>query len=153
MSKIKSVRENHRQQRICLQYGRLGSIHGLGRSPGGGHGNPLQYSCLENPHGQRSLAVYRTERLSTEGRNKSTVYTSRKADYKECILYKENLFRILPFFCCQPRTWIWRLEFYRQNKEMTREQSVMMEKVGDLVSEDVTELPHQPYLDHHIILD
>ena len=31
---------------------------GLGRSPGGGHGNPLQYSCLENPHGQRSLAGY-----------------------------------------------------------------------------------------------
>ena len=25
------------------------SILGLGRSPGGGHGNPLQYSCLENP--------------------------------------------------------------------------------------------------------
>ena len=24
-------------------------IPGLGRSPGGGHGNPLQYSCLENP--------------------------------------------------------------------------------------------------------
>ena len=30
----------------------LGSIPGLGRSPGGGHGNPLQYSCLENPPGQ-----------------------------------------------------------------------------------------------------
>ena len=29
--------------------GELGSIPGLGRSPGGGHGNPLQYSCLENP--------------------------------------------------------------------------------------------------------
>ena len=27
------------------------SIPGLGRSPGEGHGNPLQYSCLENPHG------------------------------------------------------------------------------------------------------
>ena len=27
-------------------------------SPGGGHGNPLQDSCLENPHGQRSLAGY-----------------------------------------------------------------------------------------------
>ena len=25
---------------------------------GGGHGNPLQYSCLENPHGERSLAGY-----------------------------------------------------------------------------------------------
>ena len=29
--------------------GDLGSIPGLGRAPGGGHGNPLQYSCLENP--------------------------------------------------------------------------------------------------------
>ena len=32
-----------------------GLIPGSGRSPGGGHGHPLQYSCLENPHGQRSL--------------------------------------------------------------------------------------------------
>ena len=29
--------------------GDLGSIPGSGRSPGGGHGNPVQYSCLENP--------------------------------------------------------------------------------------------------------
>ena len=36
----------------------LGLIPRSGRSPGGGHGNPLQYSCLENPHGQRSLAGY-----------------------------------------------------------------------------------------------
>ena len=27
----------------------MGSIPGSGRSPGGGHGNPLQYSCLEKP--------------------------------------------------------------------------------------------------------
>ena len=27
----------------------IGSIPGLARSPGGGNGNPLQYSCLENP--------------------------------------------------------------------------------------------------------
>ena len=27
----------------------MGSVPGLGRSPGGGHRNPLQYSCLENP--------------------------------------------------------------------------------------------------------
>ena len=38
--------------------GVTGSIPGLGRSPGGGHGNPLQDSCLENPHGQRSLVGY-----------------------------------------------------------------------------------------------
>ena len=36
----------------------LVSIPGLGRSPGGGHGNPLQYSCLQNPHGQKSLVGY-----------------------------------------------------------------------------------------------
>ena len=35
-----------------------GPIPGSGRSPGGGHGNPLQYSCPESPHGQRSLAGY-----------------------------------------------------------------------------------------------
>ena len=35
--------------------GDLGLIPGLGRSPRGGHGNPLQYSCLENPPGQKSL--------------------------------------------------------------------------------------------------
>ena len=38
--------------------GDLVSIPELGRSPGGGYGNPLQYSCLENPHGQRSLVAY-----------------------------------------------------------------------------------------------
>ena len=38
--------------------GDKGSIPGLGSSPGGGRGNPLQYSCLENPHGQKSLVGY-----------------------------------------------------------------------------------------------
>jgi len=36
----------------------LGLILALERSPGGGYGNPLQCSCLENPHGQRRLAGY-----------------------------------------------------------------------------------------------
>ena len=35
-----------------------GSIPGSGRFPGEGFGNPLQYSCLENPHGQGNLAHY-----------------------------------------------------------------------------------------------
>ena len=38
--------------------GDLNLIPGLGRSPGGGHGIPVQYSCLENPHGQRRLVGY-----------------------------------------------------------------------------------------------
>ena len=35
-----------------------GSIPGSGRSPGEGNGYPLQYSYLENPHGQMSLMGY-----------------------------------------------------------------------------------------------
>ena len=38
--------------------GDLDLIPGSGRSPGGGHGNLLQYSSLENPHGQKSLVGY-----------------------------------------------------------------------------------------------
>ena len=38
--------------------GEAGSIPGLGRSPGEGHGNPLQYFCLENPHEQKSPVSY-----------------------------------------------------------------------------------------------
>ena len=57
--------------------GDLGSIPGLERSPGGGHGNPLQYSCLEDLCGQQSLVGYSqrghkesdtTEQLSTQHR-------------------------------------------------------------------------------------
>ena len=39
--------------------GDLGLIRGSGRSPGGGHGNPLQSSCLENPHGLKKQESYR----------------------------------------------------------------------------------------------
>ena len=58
--------------------GDLGLIPGLGRSSGGRYGNPLQYTCLENPHGQRSLVGYSpwghkesdtTEQLSTAHMN------------------------------------------------------------------------------------
>ena len=37
------------KESACNEGGYLGSIPGLGRSPGEGHGNPLQSSCLENP--------------------------------------------------------------------------------------------------------
>ena len=39
----------------------IGLIPGLGKSPGGGHDNPLRYSCLENPHGQTSLVDYSSQ--------------------------------------------------------------------------------------------
>ena len=36
----------------------MGSVTGLGRSPGGGHGNPLQYSCLENPWTEEPVRLH-----------------------------------------------------------------------------------------------
>ena len=59
--------------------GDLSLIPGLGRSPGGGHGNPLQYSCLENSSGQRDLVGY-----STQGRKESDMneVTKRKENAK-----------------------------------------------------------------------
>ena len=45
-----------------------GSIPGSGRTPGGGHGNPLQYACLENPmdRGARRNTVHRVAKSETQ---------------------------------------------------------------------------------------
>ena len=45
----------------------VGSIPGSGRSPGGGHGNPLQYSCLENPMDREAwqVVVHRVAKIQT----------------------------------------------------------------------------------------
>ena len=60
-------------KKSACHVGEPGSIPGSGRAPGEGNGYSLQYSCLENPHGQRSLAGHgprgrkesdTTERLS-----------------------------------------------------------------------------------------
>ena len=65
------------KEAIC-NAGDLGLILGLGRSPGERHCKPLQYSCLENHYGQRSLEGYSprggkesdiTEQLSTAQHN------------------------------------------------------------------------------------
>ena len=71
---------SHYWKRTCLpmqvDVRDAGSIPGLGRYPGVGNVNPLQYSCLENPHEQRSLAGYspwgRKESDTTERLKHST---------------------------------------------------------------------------------
>ena len=50
---IKIILSSYRKESAC-NAGDLGSIPGSGRSPGGGNGNPLQYSCLENPKDRRA---------------------------------------------------------------------------------------------------
>ena len=72
------VKKQKQKQKLPAYAGDSGLTPGLGRSPGGGHGNQLQYSGLENPHGQRSLADYSpwglkesdtTEQLNTQERS------------------------------------------------------------------------------------
>ena len=53
------------------------SIPGSGISPGGGHGNPLQYSCLEKSHGQRSLAGYSPWGFKESDTTEVTEHTAR----------------------------------------------------------------------------
>ena len=64
-------------------------ISGLGRSSEGGHVNPLQYSCLENPHGQRRLVSYSpwgckeldmTERPSTLKEKEGALFVQREVN-------------------------------------------------------------------------
>ena len=54
--------------------GDMGSIPRLGKSPGGGHGTPLQYSCLENPmvRGAWQVAVHGVAHIQTQLKQLST---------------------------------------------------------------------------------
>ena len=58
-------------------------IPGLGRSPGGGHGNPLQYSCQENPmdRGAWWATVHRVAELNM---------TEHTSTYTKCKTYRLN---------------------------------------------------------------
>ncbi|CAI9173973.1 unnamed protein product [Rangifer tarandus platyrhynchus] len=55
---ITSVLSGSGGKESSCSVGDPGSVPGLGRSPGEGKGNPLQYSCLGKSHGQRSLVGY-----------------------------------------------------------------------------------------------
>ena len=55
-------------KRPPVNVGDMGSIPGLGRSPGEGNGNPLQFSCLENPidRGAWGAAVHKVTKSQTQ---------------------------------------------------------------------------------------
>ena len=80
------------QQGSYSNAGDPSSIPGWRRSPGGGHGNPLQYSCLENPHGQRSLAGY------SSWSHKEMDMTERSSTAQHMISYVEQFFIYLYIF-------------------------------------------------------
>ena len=75
--------------------GDRGSIPGSGRSPGGGHSNPLQYSCLENPHRQKSLLGY-----SPYGRKESIKYECIFPEIGERYCINQSYFGSHPYLLC-----------------------------------------------------
>ena len=76
------VAQSRMQLKRLSMHAYMGSIHGLERSAGGRHCNPLQYSCLENFHGHRSLAGCSPwdckESDTTERLNTTHIYCRRK---------------------------------------------------------------------------
>ena len=72
--------------------GKLGSIPGSGRSPGGGHDNPLQYSCLENPMDREAwqTTVHRSQGVGHKGRKLACMHTNTEQDEKAKIYETER---------------------------------------------------------------
>ena len=71
-----------------------GLIPGSGRSPGGGHGNPLQHSCLENPmdKGAWRATVQRVTKSDTFERRQS--HNNHKKHKEKCNQYNVLFVRI-----------------------------------------------------------
>ena len=76
----------------------MSSIRGLGRSRGGGHGRPLQYSCLENPtdRGDWWAIVHRVAKSQTSGlahiqfSNTHNKYVQQDINFERQILFEGN---------------------------------------------------------------
>ena len=68
----------------CRRLRDVGSVPGLGRSPGGGHGNPLQYSCLENPMDRGAW------RATVHGVTKSRTWLSDLASVNQMLKVNKN---------------------------------------------------------------
>ena len=71
------------KESVC-NVGDLGSIPGLGKPPGGGHGNPLQSSCLENPmdRGAWWATVHRVEKSRTRLSNWAHTHVTPKSEHR-----------------------------------------------------------------------
>ena len=97
VDKKKSPGDSDSKESACFAED-LGCIPGLGRSAGAGHGNPLHYSCLENPHGQRGLVgdspwghrVYGVTELDTT-EQLGTAQQEKAQRYSFMVLYEDEM--------------------------------------------------------------
>ena len=66
----------------------MGSISGLGRFPGGGHGNPLQYYCLEKPMDRRAwwATIHKVAKSWTQRKQLSTTQARMPTGFRQKML-------------------------------------------------------------------
>ena len=98
--------------------GDVGSIPGWGRSPGRGHDDPLQYSCVENPHEQRSLVGHSPRRhsqkwLSTCMRARTHTHTHTPHLRASALLSPVSAFCRVFHMLCPPLPGFWIYIFQR----------------------------------------
>jgi len=77
----------------------MGLIPGSGRSPGEGHGNPLQYSCLENPM-DRGAWRATDHRFAKSDTTEETYHTHNKSTLCRCLKFISHMKRSSPRFRC-----------------------------------------------------
>ena len=111
----------------CCDTGDVGLIPGSGRSPGGRHGNPLQYSCLENPkdRGDWRATVHGVTKSQTRLKWVSTAHSrsllKKKSPYKWTCAIQTHVVQgqsvhqcnlELSLFCCLSRMVLRRFEHH-----------------------------------------
>ena len=86
---LEKGKATHSSKESACNAGDLGLIPGFGRSPRGRHGNPFQYSCLENSHEQKSMVGYsRKESDMTKHRRKHSIIV--------CLIYDKTYSCTMP---------------------------------------------------------
>ena len=126
-----SGKKKKKKNRLPMQqtWGDSGSLLGSGRSPGGGHGSPLQHSCLENPmdRGAWQATVHRTAQNRTRLKRLSThththththmhthIWTRAPLGIFHCACIFFLLSLSLPF--CHYTSWVWCVTGFCFNK-------------------------------------
>ena len=97
--------------------GAKGSIPGSGRSPGGGHGNPLQYPCLENPmnRGAWRATVHGVAKGQTRLKWLSTHahgYLFTREIFYQCLKYDRKSPQNYSRLCCRKSSWVYPCDWW-----------------------------------------
>ena len=92
-----------------------GSVPGLGRSPGEGNGSPFQYSCLEYPHGRKSLVDYSLWGHKESETTKRLHFHVHLQSHQQCVIVPVSQHLYLLFFSpsfCLYLSYVWKMVYH-----------------------------------------